>query len=289
MKKTVSSLFAVCVATASAAFAQAPSTPPKVLMIYREDVKPARGHEHGVLEASFAQHWSRAGVQPYLAMTGVTGPTTDALFISAYPTWESVDQDMAAFDKGAASSEFGALQKQEAELISGARQTLGVYREDLSYNTDKIMPLVPLSRYAWIRTTRVKPGHGSDFVELQKAIIKAHADAKMDECWATYQVIGGAQTGTYLFFQFSKTLAETEASDTAHKAMRDAAGPEFKAMMKKHTEEDIAYDQDDVYAFSPRMSHPAKEFVAADPAFWTPKPAAAVAAKKAAPKKEEKK
>jgi hypothetical protein len=196
---------------------------------------------------------------------------------------------MAAFDKGASTAEFAALEKQEADLITNAKQTLAAYRADLSYNADKISNMVPHSRYAWIRTTRVKPGHGSDFVEMQKAIIKEHADAKMDESWATFQVVGGAQSGTFISFQFSKTLAEEEASHAAHKAMHDAAGAEFAARMKKHIENDIAYDQSDLFAFSPKMSHPSKASIAADPAFWTPKPTPSMRTKKAAPKNEEKK
>lgn len=288
MKRSISSLFAVCIAAASTAHAQAPAGPPKVLMIYREEVKPARGNQHTAVEAGFAQVWSKAGAQPYLAMTAVTGSATDALFISAYPSWEAVDKDMAAFDKGSSTLEFAALSKQEADLITNAKQTLASYREDLSYNADKISAMVPHSRYAWIRTTRVKPGHGPDFVEMQKALIKAHSDAKMDESWATFQVVGGAQSGTFITFQFSKTFAEVEANNAAHKAMRDAAGAEFAAKMKKHSEDDIAYDQSDIFAFSPKMSYPSKEFVAADAAFWTPK-AAAAPAKPVATKKEAKK
>lgn len=288
MKRSVSSLFAVCIAAASTAGAQAPAGPPKVLMIYREEVKPARGSQHAAVEASFAEVWSKAGAQPYLAMTAVTGSATDALFISAYPSWEAVDKDMAAFEKGASTPEFAAASKQESDLITNARQTLATFREDLSYNADKISAMVPHARYAWIRTTRVKPGHGADFAEMQKALIKAHTDAKVDESWATFQVVGGVQSGTFLSFQFSKTFAEVEASDAAHKAMRDAAGAEYAAKMKKHAEDDIAYDQSDVYAFSPKMSHPSKAFTAADPAFWTPK-AAAAHAKPAATKKEAKK
>ena len=41
-----------------------------------------------------------------------------------------------------------------------------------------------------------------------------------------------------------------------------------------------------VFAVNPKMSYPSKETIAADPAFWNPKPAmkAAAAAKKAADK-----
>ena len=115
VKRSVSSLFVVCIAAASSAVAQAPAGPPKVIMIYREEVKPARGSLHAAVEAGFAQVWSKAGAQPYLAMTAVTGSVTEALFISAYPSWEAVDKDMAAFEKGSSTPEFTALSKQEAD------------------------------------------------------------------------------------------------------------------------------------------------------------------------------
>src|SRR6185369_15170992 len=116
-KRIVSSLFVVLAVSTSAAIAQAPAGPPKVIMIYREDVKPARGNQHTAVEASYARIWGKAGAMPYLAMTAVTGSATDALFVSAYPSWEAVDKDMAAFDKGSSTPEFAAAAKQEADLI----------------------------------------------------------------------------------------------------------------------------------------------------------------------------
>jgi hypothetical protein len=289
MKRFVSSMVAVCAATASVAVAQMPTAPPKVISIYREEVKPARGISHTAVEASLAQLWAKNGAQPYMALSAVTGNATDVLFVSSYAGWDAVDKDMAAYDKGAASSEFAQLAKQEAELVTSAKATMAVFREDLSYNPGKLMEQLPHGRYVWIRTVRAKPGHAMDFAEMQKLNIKTHVDAKMDEAWVGYQVVAGAQNGTFLFFQVASSLAEEEGSEKAHKAMRDAAGADFAAAMKKHADEDLASDQADLYALSPKMSHVTKEFAAADAEFWTPKPATAPAARKVATKKEEKK
>lgn len=286
MKRVVPFLALVC---ASVATAQAPNAPPKVISLYREEVKPSRNIQHGVLEAALAKHWAKFGVQPYLALNAVTGAASDVLFISSYPGWSDVDKDFAAFDKGSAAPEFAAMARQEAELVSSVKASLAAYREDLSYQPAKFMEQLPRSRWVWMRTIRVKPGHEASFVESAKMNVKAHADAKMEESWVVYQVAAGAQNGTFLAFQVQRALAEEEGVEPAHKAMREAAGAEWVAKMAKHAEDDVAFDQWDVWGISPRMSHVSKEFAAADAAFWTPKPEAAPAAKKATAKKEEKK
>lgn len=289
MKKLAGSLLVCSAAFGLAAAAQMPTAPPKVISLYREEVKPARGAQHAALEATYAAHWAKHGVQPYLALNAITGPASDVVFVSSYPGWESVDKDMAAYDKGAAAPEFAGIARKEAELVSSVRAVMAELHPELSYNAEKMMSELPHARYVWIRTVRVKPGHGADFVEMSKALLKAHQDAKVDESWAAYRVVAGAPSGTYLMFQTSRLLAEEEGSDAAHKAMRDAAGAEYAAKMAKLAEASVASDQSELYALSPKMSLVSKEFAAADAAFWTPKPAADKAGAKAMTKKEQKK
>ena len=55
MKKEWMILFAICVLAALApqAIAQTPPSPPKVLSIFREEIKPGRGAAHEKLEAGY--------------------------------------------------------------------------------------------------------------------------------------------------------------------------------------------------------------------------------------------
>jgi hypothetical protein len=75
-----------------------------------------------------------------------------------------------------------------------------------------------------------------------------------------------------------------------HKKYREGLSTEMKAKLKQHASDDVTLDQRDLYSFNPKESLVSKEFAAADPEFWSPKPAAPKAAgKKGAEKAEAKK
>ena len=81
MKKTLFLLCAIGVLLCGAAQALAQATgsmppgPPKVLQIFREDVKVGKGAAHEKLEAAYAQAFKKAKwPTTYLAMSSVTGP-----------------------------------------------------------------------------------------------------------------------------------------------------------------------------------------------------------------------
>lgn len=76
------------------------------------------------------------------------------------------------------------------------RDMLCRLRADLSYN----LPAGDRAkmRFMRIETIRVKPGHAEEFEEQRRIITAAHVKAKVDEHMAVYQVVGGAQAGTYI-------------------------------------------------------------------------------------------
>jgi hypothetical protein len=86
-----------------------------------------------------------------------------------------------------------------------------------------------------------------------------------------------------------KSMSEIDASIARAGAIREAAGPENEKALAKLASDGFASVETNIFAFSPAMSYPSKEFVARDPEFWTPKPAAKAAApaKKAEAKPKE--
>src|SRR5437868_6305220 len=95
--------FAICVLAALApqAIAQTPP-PPKVLTIFREDVKPGRSAAHEKLEAGYPAAMRKAKWTTYsLAMTSVSG-VGDAWFLTGYPSLEAMEADHRNTEKNAA-------------------------------------------------------------------------------------------------------------------------------------------------------------------------------------------
>jgi hypothetical protein len=251
--------------------AQMPTTPAQVISVYREDVKPARGYLHQVVEHGYTQHWAKNGVKPFLALDAMSGNAAETMFVSSYPTWQAFEEDFKAYGKASSGPEFVSLAKQEAELVSGVRATVATYREDLSYRGDRLVQQLPQARYVMMRTIRVKPGHEANFADVQHEVIKTHAEAKMDEEWVIYQVTAGAPAGTFLFFQPIRSLQDVTTLDDMHKKYEDGLSAELKTRRRQLQENDITFEQRDLYAFNPTESYVSTQFAAASPEFWTPK------------------
>jgi hypothetical protein len=68
------------------------------------------------------------------------------------------------------------------------------------------------------------------------------------------------------------SLKTMDDAATRGKALRDALGEEAAAAVLKTSAEVTASSESFLFAFNPRMSSVSKEFAAADPDFWTPRP-----------------
>ena len=282
MKKASILLFAIglLVALVPQALAQNPPSPPRVLSIFREEVKPGRGAAHERLEAGYVAALRKAKWNTYsLAMTAVSG-TGDAWFMTGYPSLEAMETDRHNQVKNAVlSGEFDRLDELDTQFRTGQRMMIARLREDLSYqmNID-----VPHMRYFDVLTFRVRPGHEDQFAEAVKLIRAAYEKSKVDLHWATYAVISGAPDGTYLVFMPMKSLKVLDPDPERQKAMTAAMGEENGKKLDKIASEAYISVETTIYAFSPRMSYVPKEWEDADAAFWRPKPATVA---KAAPRK----
>jgi len=258
------------------AAAQTAPTMPKVIWITREEVKPGKGTVHERIEQSFARQWSRAKVLPYLAMEAISGNATEAMFISGYTSFAQLEGDFQTFGKaanGPAKAEFEALNRQEAEAVSGVQEWIAVYRPDLSYRGDHFMETLAKSRYVSILTFRVKMGHDDDFAQASRLFQKAYEKMKSEQPYAIYQVTMGTPSSAYLLFTPMKSLKQLDDEMANEKAFAEAFGVEDLQKLEKSAVDVFAVPiRSDLYAFSPQMSNVSKEFAAYDPKYWTPKP-----------------
>ncbi len=272
-KRTIGLLGATCLLVAAAArvTAQEPPPPPKILQIYREEVKPGKGPAHAKVEAGWPAAFAKANwPSHYLALTSLTGPS-EAWFVSGWDSMAAWEKDTKALEGNMAlSAELDALQEKDGELLSGGSGLLLTYREDLSN-----MPGVDLSkmRYFRIITFRIRPGHENDFMSAVKIVKDAYRKANISLPWAVFQVTAGMPGPTFTVWIPMTSLAELDATMKAAKAIQDAEGEEGQKALAKAAADGYTFTTQNIYAFSPKMSYPPKEWVAKDPGFWAPKPA----------------
>ncbi|HSB62915.1 MAG TPA: hypothetical protein VLJ18_02070 [Thermoanaerobaculia bacterium] len=266
-----------------AAESPAPPGPPKVLQIFREEVKAGKGAAHLKIEKGFVAAFARANWPThYLALTTITGPT-EAWFLTGYPSFAAWEKDRNETDGNKAlTADLDRLIEKDGEVLTNTRSLVAILREDLSAGG----PVdIAKMRYFRLLTFRVRPGHENDFQDAAKIVKGAYEKAKIDLPWAAYQITGGMPGPTFMILSPMKSLSELDAAVARAGALREAEGPENEKALAKMASDGYATVESTIFAFSPAMSYPSKEFVARDPEFWTPKPEAkpAAPAKKAAP------
>jgi len=251
-----------------------------MLRIFREEVKPGMGEAHEKVEANYVHAVARAKFPVhYLALSSLSG-TNEVWFVEAHDSYASIEKAEAAIDKlPALKQELGQIGAQDGGLLTGGRTLTLAFREGLSYRPGVN---VAQMRYFSVNTIRVRPGHDPEFREARGIIKAALEKANADAHFAVYQVVLGAPAGTYIVFTPRKSLAELDAPP--NQAIQAALGEEGQKKLRELASAYTQVSEPNLFAFSPKMSYPPKEFVAADAAFWAPKPK--VTAKPAAAKKE---
>ena len=287
MKKTLSlsalGLMAVCsaplMASVQATAAQDSNAPAQVLVITREEMKPGKGAAHVANEVGWAAMMSKAQWPTgWLGATSLTGPS-EAWFFTGFASMAEFDTDRVAQDAAPALSDTAKYQAIDGDLVNRTSTMILTYRPLLSYQPDVSLAKM---RYFSVDTVVVKPGHGAAFAAQWRDIIEAHSKSKMDEHWAVYEVTSGGQAGTYLFFYALESLATLDASAAKHggSAYRDAMGEAGRTANTRMNQDAIEWQQNRLFAFSPKMSHLSKAWTDVDPEFWTARPVPVAVVKK---------
>ena len=263
--------FVIAATSVPAAFAQEATmmTPPKVLAIVREDIKPGKNAAHVKIESGFARDFAHTDLH-YFGATTVTG-TNAAFFFEGFATfaeWQAV-QESEGKDP-AIAADLDRLNEQDSDLMTGSRTIVAAYREDLSYQ-----PVVPVkgTRYFEMIVERIRPGYEEAFEAMRKRVAAAHVKAGVEEHFAVYQVMLGAPAGTYIVFTPLRSLGDLDQLEGAHgKAYQDAVGEEGRKESRELARQSLMEEEVNLVAVNPRMSNPLKAWRDADPDFWSPKP-----------------
>jgi len=256
--------------------------PPKVLVIYREFVRPGKnGSTHEKAESAFVQAVMKAkSPQHYLAVDSVSGRPR-SLFLFPYDSFDAWEKDVMATQKNTALA--AALDRAavaDGELLSDADSTVLMYREDQSLRGPVDIAHMRLFE---ISLFQVRPGHRKEWDDLVKLVTAAYEKIP-DAHWAMYEVAYGQQTNaTYVVFVPRKAAAEIDRAFVQDKDFVAAMGDDGMKILRELEMAAVESSQINLFVFNPRMSYPRDEWVKADPDFWKPK-AAPSAPKKTADK-----
>jgi hypothetical protein len=261
-------------AVAAAQEAAPSKSPPKVLQIFVESVKPGKSAAHEKVEIGWPAAFRKAKWPThYLAVTSMSGPG-EAWYITGHESYAAIETDNRNVEQTPAlSKELERLSQVDGELLSGTRGLLATYRPDLSYRPDIDIAQM---RYFALTIITLKPGYDSAFADVRKVVNAGHDKANMDEHWAMYQVTSGMAGNTYLLFIPMKSLQEADVAQESHgKPYQDALGEAGRQQLRDFTRNSVATSETKLFAFSSKMSYPSAEWVARDPKFWAPKPVTA--------------
>jgi len=270
MKKASLTFSALCLVLLTVVESRAQEGPPKVLSIFREDIKAGRGAGHENLETGYVQALRKAKWPVYsLAMTSAVGGS-DAWFVTAYPSFAALAKDRDDTQKNSVmTAEYDRLDAKDAEYRTGQRSFLCVLNEEMSFGG----PVdISQMRYFSVNTVRVRPGHDQEYLEARKLLVEAVKKANPNARSAFYAVTAGLPSGTYLVFTPRKSLAELDPNPAMGKAVQDALGEENIKKRQKLLSDAVISSETTIYAFSPKMSYVPKEWAKTGGDFWTPKP-----------------
>ena len=257
-------------------------SPPKVLVLMREFVKPGKtGAPHIRTESAFVQAMTAAKWPThYLGMDSMSGPSR-SLFATGYDSFAAWEKDNMAVQKNATLS--AALDRAavgDGELLTSYDSSALIYREDLSLRPNLNIAQM---RYFEVLRFKVRQGKDAEWEALVKMYIDAYNKATPDAHWATYQSMYGVDNGgVYVVFNAMKSLSEVDSGIGDSKKFAAQLGEDGMKRLMELTAAAVEDMQTNLFMFNPKMSYVSDAWVKADPGFWKPAKAAAPAAKPAA-------
>ena len=270
---------AICVAVALApcCIAQAQtsssgsSTIPRVMQITREFVKPGKtGNAHDKAESAFVRAMEKANWPTYyFALSTLTGRQR-VLFLTEYPSFDAWEKDGKATQKNETlSAALDRAAEADGELLSEMDQSVFVFDEDMSLNP---RPDLSHMRFMEVSLYHVRPGHEAEWKEVVSMVKAAYQKGIPDAHWGLFRQMFGGEGQAYLVLTAHPSLDEIDKDLMNDKKFAAAMGEEGMKKLDNLFGSAVDVYQHNLFAFSPRMSYPPRDWVKADPDFWTPKP-----------------
>ena len=233
------------------------SNAPKVLMVIREQLKEGREAAHVKSEEAWPRLFAKINAPShYLGMTAESGPS-EAWFLEPYDSFGAMQKEREAILSSPIAPELEAANVVDGDLRTGSRTMLSVFRGDLSDRATEAMNSLPKCRFLSVTVLHIKYGHDDELTQA----------AASDQPMLAYQVVSGGASGTYLLFSPMDSLDRLDAAPA-----RQALGNRVPKHRETLPPEIVQGSERLLFSINPRMSYVSKEFAAADPDFWNPKP-----------------
>lgn len=249
----LSSLFIVSAAVA-AAQAAGPTTPPNVLVIQREYLKPGKsGAIHAKSEGNFIKAATDAKWPThYIAMDSMSGPTR-ALFVFGYDSFADYGKDQEAQAKNTDfASAIDAASLADGELLTRYDSSAFVYHPEMSLHASVE---VPHQRYWEFMIFRIKPGHDQEWSELVKIYMNGFKNVPTTH-WAAYESTYGENNGgEWLILNPMRSLEEVDKGMQSGKDFETALGPAGLKRFAELSAACIDSIQVNLFAVNPKESY----------------------------------
>ena len=257
-------------------------SPPKILTITREYVKPGKtGAMHDKTETAFVQAMAHSKVTThYLGMNSITGKSR-SLFFTGYDSFDAWEKDVTSQQKNAMlSAALDRAYAADGELLDSLDTSAFMYNAEYSLN-EQSEHATPATRYFIVDVYHVKPGHHKEWDEAVKMVVEGYKKSQPEAHWACYESLYGAPEGTYLFITALKSTNEVDRVLAHNKDFMAAMGEDGLKKLDELGAAIIESSEANLFALNPNMSYVPAEWLKADD-FWKPKGGNSVAA---APKK----
>jgi hypothetical protein len=245
---------------------------PKVLMVVQEQIKEGREAAHARAEEAWPRIFQKGNATShYIGMTSESGPS-EAWFLEPYDSFGGMEKARAEIQQSPMAADLETANVQDGELRTGSRTLLTVFRGDLSYHAAAAVSNLAKCRHMGVTVLRVKYGQDADLAQLAKLLIDGDEKSGSSQPVLAYQVVSGGPSGMYLLFSPMDSLARMDEGPARSAAARQAMGDRGQKHFDTLAPEVVQSTESKLFAFNPRMSYVSKEFAAADPDFWNPKP-----------------
>ena len=281
MKKWLYSVAGLALASSMAAHAQTPAvSPPNILDIETINLKPYQDGPYDTVASQYPA-FSQQLKDPthFLAMEALTG-SPRAIYLFGYDSYEALQKNEEwLLGDAATDAKFDALDARQAPNVSEVHFTIWHYRPDLSNNVAGAD--IPHSHYWEVVIFHMRSGHDEQFQELTKLYRDANLKIGQNIPWAAYAGQMGV-TDAYLVLVPMTSLKDEDTGLAHEKDFGAALRDEGRGRMNKLSEESVASVEDNIWMVIPEWSYVEKSWIAVDPQYWAPEPAAKRARKSAA-------
>ncbi len=259
------------------------SSVPMVLQITRENIKPYKGGAaHDKTESAFIAAETKAKFPVYYVALNSQSGRSRALYMSRFDTFVDMEKANKMVDMNATlSAELERASLADGELLDEVDQYVFTYDKDLSYHPHTDLQAHRVYQFSIFQ---VKPGHRKEWEDVVKMVKDAHEKAGTSAHWGMYEIAFGFDDGTYLAISGDPSMSAIDVGYAEDKKFVEALGGE-EAMQKLDAMfgDCVQSSHNELYTVNPKQSYVSEDWIKADPSFWRPKPAAAMAAKPPAP------